>query len=296
MSTKHQGWYSDPADATRYRWWTGVRWTNWLSDSDASLPPPIGLDGTLSARPQEDRTRGMVTTLIAGLVVVALVVATFTVLGMRQNAATAAAPVPSVAYGEPVLRTNYFDNKALSFNEAERELLLREGTIPLPKEPFTVEQASLFAGDLPGVLSDSVTLRYASKHRVLTVIGGTVYAGALTWDDPKLGGQHIARAILDTIGGEHRPTVDSIASGEPRQFGQRQGYPSTLTSSLTVEGKEIQADISVWLFQIEYDTWVSWIEIDTTFPAEQPDPNDDAALLALKAAFERIEFFTPAPR
>lgn len=298
MSTKHEGWYPDPADASRFRWWTGLRWTNWLSDSDASIPPPIQLPGTASERPQVDRARGFVPTLVAGLVVLALVLGTFTALGMRTNAAEAMPSVPRMAsYGPAVERAHYHENRVLSYRPKEQLMLLREATVPLPQAPFTMVQESTFAGSYPGVFKESVAAQYESGSKVITVMTGLVEDGAVTWNDPALGGAHIAKVVADSQTTKFDAQFSEATTPPARAFGQREGYPASVTASLTDSaGKRTTLDARVWLFELEFDTWYAWLEIEVTRPEDDPPANEAAAQAALDRARNGIEFVAPAPR
>jgi hypothetical protein len=44
------GWYPDPADSSRLRWWDGLRWTDRTEQPRPDLQPAFGyssLDGTV---------------------------------------------------------------------------------------------------------------------------------------------------------------------------------------------------------------------------------------------------------
>ena len=43
------GWFQDPDDGARMRWWDGQQWTPWVSVGGQTVSVPLGQAGTPAA-------------------------------------------------------------------------------------------------------------------------------------------------------------------------------------------------------------------------------------------------------
>lgn len=64
------GWFLDPNDATRERWWNGSSWTDHFRASAAATVPPVG---TVSGSPRSWRLTGTTVITVAIALVIALI-------------------------------------------------------------------------------------------------------------------------------------------------------------------------------------------------------------------------------
>lgn len=105
------GWYPDPADGTRWRWWDGQVWTDRVSEpTDPSNPEEVArqasspgpeAEGSASAptQPGAEATTGRAsrTGLVVAGIAVGAILAGGTAVALRPSGAPTAAPSPTVS-------------------------------------------------------------------------------------------------------------------------------------------------------------------------------------------------------
>ncbi len=113
MTSPAPGWYPDPANSGRLRWWDGQQWTDHMAPNQ-TVPPAMSMDETAIRMTRKKRTRN--TLLIVGAAVVASVLLTTVAitaikasLGIDQTALNTEIMSTSdagYAYTEPMLDLN----------------------------------------------------------------------------------------------------------------------------------------------------------------------------------------------
>lgn len=98
MTDPIPGWYPDPEEPSRQRFWDGTRWTE-----ARAYPVAMGLDGAPVADPAADETRGTNWALVVGLLAALLVVLglVWFFLLRSDSGEPVPQPVPTVAPTAP---------------------------------------------------------------------------------------------------------------------------------------------------------------------------------------------------
>ncbi|MFI6036595.1 DUF2510 domain-containing protein [Streptomyces sp. NPDC051315] len=130
--TTPPGWYRDPSDPHRERWWDGTTWTEHRRaprvPAPAPVPPaPEGFGPPVACAGGRSGRAGAVALVVAGAVLVAAIVTGVVVLGANggngtepaaaPTASTASAPAPGPATPEPDTSASPADGPAVVVDE-----------------------------------------------------------------------------------------------------------------------------------------------------------------------------------
>lgn len=128
-SRRRPGWYPDPEEATRYRWWSGTGWTPALADSDEAPPPSEAMPEV----PPRARRFPWIMALLGGLVLG--VFGTLTGIGLIAGSPWQTVASPSLSTPETVQPISI---GSAVYERATMQILLLEGrvVVPAPTEPW----------------------------------------------------------------------------------------------------------------------------------------------------------------
>ncbi len=131
---KRPGWYPDPEEAARYRWWSGTGWTPALADSAEAPPAPPGLPEVAPGR-----RFPWIVAVIGGLVVVVL--AALTGIGLVTPSRWPTIPSPSAGTPQTV---EAVWSGSTDWDRATLTVTALEGrfTMPSPNAPWTLVDSS----------------------------------------------------------------------------------------------------------------------------------------------------------
>ncbi|WP_028709744.1 DUF2510 domain-containing protein [Propionicicella superfundia] len=239
MASAHRrpGWFRDPEDAGRFRWWSGTGWTAALSDSaDAPAPPP-GL-------PEVPPGRNVPWLAVSVLAVALAVFAGLTIVGLAVGPAsrgdTVATPVTGTPSTVPPIGA-----ASAEVDEAAHLVTVLGGrlTMPVPGSPWRLDRG--LCSDIEGLFASACLYADTAFTRTgsgsSTTVPPVLAAGVLqpSW----VGAMPVADAaerLAETwserahsaVGGTYTPTgVERVAA-----TGSRAAYEATATVAFDLDG------------------------------------------------------------
>jgi hypothetical protein len=230
------GWYHDPEDAGRYRWWSGTGWTPALSDSDDAPMPPPGLP---EVPPGRQLPWGL---LLAGAVVVA-VIAALTVIGVTHGPASRGQVVATPPIGTPSTVPRISAVSATIDAATGRVSVLDDRlTMPVPGAPW--KQSGSYCSELKGLFASACLFGDLSFTETGsdTVVPPVLAAGALlpAW----VGGASVEEAterLLTTWNSRSHSDVSATYTltgvTSVTAAGGRETYEATATATFDLAGR-----------------------------------------------------------
>lgn len=256
------GWYPDPEDRPKvYRWWTGVGWTRWLSDSPDAAPPE-GHDNpriTAVVVPHGDRQVSMAArTIVVAVVLILVVLVAAAVGGAVTNQARPhpdAGETPSnYTAAPPQLDTE------LVYDEATRVASFGDVSVTLPMGEM--HQFGITRTIDPMVATSVPVSQPSGATGWVAQVAFGRYAGGVQTDLDAYAEQVLAQLA-------HRSFGDVVAEIHDVRHGELGDLPAeravSVQSRMTYPAPEgdAQADlvevVIVQVNEVEYVVWVSMV-------------------------------------
>lgn len=256
------GWYPDPDDRPNvYRWWTGVGWTRWLSDSPDAAPPE-GHDNpriTAVVVPHGDRQVSLAArTIVIGVLVIVAVLIAAAVGGAVTNQARPhpdAAERPSNYTAEP----QRIDTE-LSFDETT--LLASFGEISVTLPPGDVYEFGIFRTIEPMVATNQAVPQPSGSTSWVAQVAFGRYAGG-PQSSLEAYAEHVMAQLAHRAFGEAPAEIQDVAPGEVGDLPADLAFSMKSRMAYAAPEGDSQADlVEVVIIQVnpvEYVVWVSMV-------------------------------------
>jgi hypothetical protein len=259
------GWYRDPEDASRYRWWSGTGWTALLSDSpDASLP-------AIALPEVPPRDTPLWPRIAVGAAAVILVAGLGVVGALTRPPVTAITVSPGPA---PTLTGAAYP--VLTLDRGTGVVALDSGlTMDAPRGPWKVSDG--FCSELDGLLSASCIFGDTSYPARGEELPPVLIVGVVDPEFRNLAeGTDLATLMLkDFARRAHGGAPATLAADDPQDttgtYGDRRS--ARITGSSTYEtGRTTTYGIDV--IELHVDGWAALILMED--PAMSQTARDEA--------------------
>lgn len=277
------GWYPDPEESSRFRWWSGTGWTPALTDDRSSPPPPRGLPQVAAGR-----TFPWVAVFIAVLTVGVVTAVTAIGATAQPELPGGAGRTPSFGQAPTVNPAKY---ERVDYNRATRMLNGFEGVVSMamPAVPWNV--AGLTCDKVVGLMTSACVLYDASfkdfeegKNLQPTAVLGTM--------DPKYTGVSGVEEIAGDAIGEwneriHRNLNATYKQGETQRvtdFPGRTAAKAQATAEYELQGKKHTVQIEVLVIEIRPGAHLGLITVYDSLMTPQARAALEAAVKTLKVA------------
>lgn len=272
--TRAAGWYPDPADSHRWRWWDGDAWTTWLTDDASSAPPPV-------PDPEPVKPHGpFLLRLVVGVIAVAvLAVVALTTWGMLTAPAETPVTRPPVSAAPTVARPSVARATDGSFTIAGYV------SARCPEAPFASQR-----GSAQGISRDLVTCQDTAESRSgLTNTSGSSIVIVQLAPETVVPGD-LDRTTVGTLSElAHRlfakapsPKFSTPEAREIKDYGDKPARRAELTVTHRDGGAEHRDTVSLLVIDCGDGVVFGWLELRT----EQIRPEAAAAMDAARAGIK----------
>lgn len=257
------GWYPDPArEVDTWRWWTGVGWTDQLTDDVAAAPPAADQPMRWMPVAPTGSRRGLVVLIGSAVLVVAFLVAATAVGSIRETGPLdlPRAPIPTSPAPTAASPWTQTAGGTIALGDV--------ATASLPGSPYRrVESNGAFYGLLQrGTMVFASTVGTGTKEWGASVTSGWV-SNDLAADTPSLVADNVLRALPELLFASSTKTEVTDLAVEPLVgFDRGEAIRVTATISYAVSGIAATHDDLVLIIvatdPVNYTLWMSSVPND----------------------------------
>lgn len=275
------GWYPDPEESSRYRWWSGTGWTPALTDDPAAAAPPPGLPQVAAGR-SFPWVAVLVTVLILGIVVA------LTVIGAGSGRPLPGGAGESPSFGQaPTLREARSQRATVEGGAKQMSAFDGAVTMDVPTAPWKL--SSSFCEKVVGLMlsgclvyDESFTDFETSKTLQPVLLYGVM--------DPQFtlaaGATEIAGDLLEEWNGRaHRQPGVTADLGRPEPVADYPGHAAARakgTARYELKGKQHVVEMTVLVIEIQPGGFLGVISMTDSLMKAQARTGLETSLKTLK--------------